>query len=101
MGQQRNTRSRSSGVDGAVAGQSVYLMTLPLSPTRPFVSYPRSWRGDSDWQDVLRVITSEIHNMLVVSAGPQYLYSGRPITDGKHTRLRKTLEESFGALAPN
>lgn len=87
------------GLDDAVTGQTVYVVTLPLSPTRLFVSYPRSWRGDGDWQDALRVITSEIHNMLVVSGRPQYLYSAKPITDGKYTKLRKMVEESFGTVA--
>jgi len=88
------------GLDDTATGQTVYVMTLPLSPSRLFVSYPRSWRGDNDWQDVMRVITSEVHNMLVVSAGPQYLYSAKPIEDGKLVKLRKMVEESFGITAP-
>ncbi|MBX3233594.1 MAG: DUF4238 domain-containing protein [Labilithrix sp.] len=76
--------------------KTIYAMTLPLSARRLFVTYPRSWAADPDWQQVLAVLTSEVHNMVVVDSDPQYLYSAKPIENGKYAQLRTMVERVFG-----
>jgi hypothetical protein len=81
--------------DREVGKDTIYVMTLPISPQRLFVSYPKSWHTDPDWQSALTGMIY-MHNMLIVESGPQYLYAMQPIADGKVARLRKMVDESFG-----
>lgn len=84
-------------MDREIGKDPIYVMTLPISPRRLFVSYPKSWHRDPDWESALSGMAT-LHNLLVVASGPRYLYAMLPITNGKVARLRNMVDESFGVL---